>query len=92
MTTLTDEKSKVMHICINLCSRVKTVSIDCIFHRYQKVLTTFFARSRKRYSSEGDVHDMATVGSDRTRLGSTGLCSTGLDSLPEIEDLRVEED
>lgn len=49
-------------------------------------------KSRKRYSSEGDVHDMATVGSDRTRLGSTGLCSTGLDSLPEIEDLRVEED
>lgn len=48
-------------------------------------------KTRKRFSSEGDVHDMPMI-ADRTRLGSTGLCSTGLDSLPEIEDLRVEEE
>jgi len=51
-------------------------------------------KTRKRFSSEGDMHDhvQTPLFADRTRLGSTGLCSTGLDSLPEIEDLRVEDE
>lgn len=51
-------------------------------------------KSRKRFSSESDVNEIQEEPRDRMsrdRLCSTGQGSSGLDSLPEIEDLKLEE-
>jgi len=49
-------------------------------------------KSRKRFSSESDVHEIhENEIKSRDRLCSTGQGSSGLDSLPEIEDLKLEE-